>query len=67
MLSLRGTADAGGVERHRTGPRRLLDSDHHGVGSDQLLDVLGARVASETDPDNPRRKRWRLADEPAAT
>jgi hypothetical protein len=32
----------------------------------QLLDVLGARVASETDPDNPRRKRWRLA-EPAAT
>jgi len=33
----------------------------------QLLDVLGARVASETDPDNPRRKRWRLAEEPAAT
>jgi hypothetical protein len=33
----------------------------------QLLDVLGARVASETDPDNPRRKRWRLAGEPAAT
>jgi DNA invertase Pin-like site-specific DNA recombinase len=33
----------------------------------QLLDVLGARVASETDPDNPRRKRWRLAEESAAT
>ena len=33
----------------------------------QLLDGLGARVASETDPDNPRRKRWRLAEEPAAT
>jgi hypothetical protein len=33
----------------------------------QLLDVLGARVASETDPDNPRRKRWRLAEEAAAT
>jgi hypothetical protein len=33
----------------------------------QLLDGLGARVASETDPDNPRRKRWRLAGEPAAT
>ena len=33
----------------------------------QLLDGLGARVASETDPDNPRRKRWRLAEEPAAS
>jgi hypothetical protein len=33
----------------------------------QLLDVLGARVASETDPDNSRRKRWRLAEESAAT
>jgi hypothetical protein len=33
----------------------------------QLLDVLGARVVSETDPDNPRRKRWRLAEESAAT
>jgi hypothetical protein len=33
----------------------------------QLLDVLGARVASETDPNNPRRKRWRLAEERAKT
>jgi hypothetical protein len=33
----------------------------------QLLDALGARVTSETDPDNPRRKRWRLAEQPAAT
>jgi hypothetical protein len=33
----------------------------------QLLDVLGAGVASETDPDNPRRKRWRLTEEPAKT
>jgi hypothetical protein len=35
--------------------------------SGQLLDALGERVTSETDPDNPRRKRWRLAAEPAAT
>jgi hypothetical protein len=33
----------------------------------QLLDALGARVTSETDPDNPRRKRWRLAEAPAAS
>jgi hypothetical protein len=33
----------------------------------QLLDALGDRVTSETDPDNPRRKRWRLAQQPAAT
>jgi hypothetical protein len=33
----------------------------------QLLDALGDRVTSETDPDNPRRKRWRLAEQPAAT
>src|SRR5215218_4635596 len=32
----------------------------------QLLDALGAQVTSETDPDNPRRKRWRLAEAPAA-
>jgi hypothetical protein len=31
----------------------------------QLLDTLGERVTSETDPDNPRRKRWRLAEQPA--
>ena len=35
--------------------------------SGQLLDALGDRVTSETDPDNPRRKRWRLAEQPAAT
>jgi hypothetical protein len=35
--------------------------------SGQLLDALGDRVASETDPGNPRRKRWRLAEQPAAT
>jgi hypothetical protein len=33
----------------------------------QLLDALGDRVTSETDPDNPRRKRWRLAEQPAAS
>ena len=33
----------------------------------QLLGALGDRVTSETDPDNPRRKRWRLAEQPAAT
>jgi hypothetical protein len=32
----------------------------------QLLDALGDRVTSETDPDNRRRKRWRLAEQPAA-
>jgi len=31
----------------------------------QLLDALGDRVTSETDPDNPRRKRWRRAEQPA--
>ena len=31
----------------------------------QLLDALGDRVTSETDPDNPRRKRWRLTEQPA--
>jgi hypothetical protein len=35
--------------------------------SGQLLDALGDRVTSETDPDNPRRKRWRLAEQPAAS
>jgi hypothetical protein len=35
--------------------------------SGQLLDALGDRVTSETDPDNPRRKRWRLAEQSAAT
>jgi hypothetical protein len=33
----------------------------------QLLGALGDRVTSETDPDNPRRKRWRLAEQPAAS
>jgi hypothetical protein len=35
--------------------------------SSQLIDAVGDRVTSETDPDNPRRKRWRLAEQPAAT
>jgi hypothetical protein len=35
--------------------------------SGQLLGALGDRVTSETDPDNPRRKRWRLAEQPAAS
>jgi hypothetical protein len=65
MLSLRDTADAGGVERHRTGPRRLLDRDHHGVGPDQLLEVglaesgLGRKQAPQ--PMLHRRPLWTRA------